>query len=344
MKRLIYILPLLLFFACDKNEIGPQFTGTIEEIAPTSRSVYIVNEGNFGWGNGSLSLYDPTTNEIQQQVFNAANGLALGDVPQSMSEHNGRNYIMVNSSGKIEVTDTASLESIATIPGLNSPRYFLGIGNKAYVTDLYADAISIVDLNTNSISGQIAYSDWTERIISHNGKVYCGAYNTGTVLEIDPSTDQVVDTIALTKGVGNMVIDTNGKLWVLCSGGINDQTPTLYQIEPSNNSILQSFAFGSINESPGNLCVSANGNSLYFINSDVFRMNIADAALPTSAWIAANGRILYSMDVDPVTSDLYVVDAIDYVQASDVYRYDDAGALVDQFKGGVISTGFFFGD
>lgn len=342
MKRLLYILPLLLFFACDKDKIGPQYLTDNQDISAANHKVYLVNEGTFGWGNGSLSVYDPNTGIVNQQVFSAVNGFALGDVAQSITRHENKFYIVVNNSGKVEVLDTASLQSVGSITGLNSPRYFLGFGSKAYVTDLYADAISVVDLNSNTVTNQIAFGDWTNRLLQANGSVYVGAVNTGNLLEIDPNTDQIVDTIALTKGVGKMVLDQAGMLWVLCSGGINEQVPQLYQINPTDNSILQSFAFGSNSESPSNLCIDPTGTTLYFVNGGIFSMSINSGILPSNPIIPADGRILYTLAVDPNTGELYASDAIDYVQASDIYRYSASGNLMESFKGGTITASFWF--
>jgi DNA-binding beta-propeller fold protein YncE len=342
MRRLLYILLLLLVFGCDKDKIGPQFLTESVDISEALHKVYLVNEGNFGWGTGSISVYDPSSAIVSHQAFSDANGFALGDVAQSMTRHDNKFYMVVNNSGKVEVMDTANLQSTATITGLNSPRFFLGLGNKGYVTDLYANAISVVDLTTNAITSQIAFGDWTDRIIAVNGSVYVGAVNTGNLLEIDPATDLIVDTIPLTKGVGSMVVDDNGMLWVLCSGGINDQIPQLYQIDPTDNSIVQSFAFGTINEGPNNLCIDPTGTMLYFVNGGIFSIATSSAGLPATALISANSRILYSLAVDPNSGELYASDAIDYVQASDVYRYSASGNLIETFKGGTITTSFWF--
>ncbi len=56
---------------------------------PTGRGLFITNEGNFMYGNASLSYYDPESMRVENEVFVRANGFKLGDVAQSMIIHNG---------------------------------------------------------------------------------------------------------------------------------------------------------------------------------------------------------------------------------------------------------------
>ena len=40
-------------------------------------SVYITNEGNFGTGNGSLTMYDKSSNTVTNDVFSTINSFAF---------------------------------------------------------------------------------------------------------------------------------------------------------------------------------------------------------------------------------------------------------------------------
>src|SRR5690606_6997354 len=95
-KYIVFLLFIFLtFLSCKDEEIIPPIPELSEE------GIFVLNEGNFTFGNGSLSYLDLNTEEIYNQIFFDVNGFPLGDVPQSMLEVGDVMYIVVNNSGKI---------------------------------------------------------------------------------------------------------------------------------------------------------------------------------------------------------------------------------------------------
>lgn len=344
MKNLIFILFLILFFTtCKKKEVGPQRIDGTSYFKEAGSKLIIGCEGNFGWGNASVSLYNTETQKVSNNLFNSQNGLPLGDVLQSSSLFNGDLYIVVNNSNKIEVIDTSNFISKGTITGLNSPRYFLGISStKAYVTDLYANAISIVNPSTLQLIGTIPVSAWTEQLLLHNNEVYVAQKGTNQLLVIDPFLDVITDSLTVGREPNSLVIDAFQNLWVLCSGGINETVPVLNKINTTTKTITASLVFSSINESPNSLKIDTSGTSLYYLNNDLFKQSISATNVSLSPYITSGSSVYYGLGINPFNNDIYLADALDYVQAGKVYRYNSSINIVDTLSVGLIPQDFTF--
>jgi hypothetical protein len=57
---------------------------------------------------------------------------------------------------------------------------------------------------------------------------------------------------------------------------------------------------------------NGDGSKLYWINDDIWELDVDKNTLPPKPFIAAKGTIYYGLTVDPVSGDVYVADAIDY--------------------------------
>lgn len=331
------LLLALAFSSCKKDP--PEEPGL-----DYGTGIFVVNEGNFTWGNASLSFID-ANGTVNEKVFEGETGRPLGDVAQSMVEFEGAYFLVVNNSGKIEKVDRNLQESCA-ITGLTSPRHMAFISsNKAYVTDLYANAISIVDPSDCSVSGQIPIGSWTEDILLVNGEVFVCEMGADRLLVVDPSVDRVVDSIVVGREPNSLALDANGKLWVLCSGGIDEALPRLLRIDPGTRSVELDLSFPSLAESPARLVPDPTGTQLYFLNGDVFTLSISASQLPETPFIPANDHLFYGLSIHPESGDIYVTDAIDYVQRGQLLQYSasDGRALGNWATGIIPSQAFFIG-
>ena len=312
--------------------------------------VFVINEGNFMYGNASLSFYDPATKSVQNDLFFSINSLPLGDVAQSMVIQNGLGYIVINNSGKIYVINTTSGKYVGKINGLISPRYLHFIStDKSYVTDLYAGRISIVNPTTYQITGSILTPGHasTEQMVQWNDFLFvsCWSYD-NTVLVINTKTDQVVDSIKTGIQPGGLVMDKFNKIWVLCDGGwvkssSGGRIPMLQRIDPSTRKIDESFSLTS-DANPSRLAINATGDSVLFINAGIWKLGVNQTSVGNHPFLVAGKHLYYSLAVDPKTSEIYLSDAIDYQQDGIIYRYSSLGAKIDSFKVGIIPGSFCF--
>jgi len=331
--------------------------------------VLILSEGNFMYGNASLSYYNSKKSIIYKDIFFRQNGIPLGDVAQSAVIHDGELYVVLNNSGKIVMMNFGKYSSLKAfdftnkITGLTSPRYISFIdSSKAYITDLYAKSIKILDPFSLSITGEINvsnntvdyYQHPTEQIIVLNDEVFTNCYSfDNKILVINKETDKLVDSIEVLQQPNSMVLDKNNKLWVLCDGGYEgssygNNSPGLVRIDAATHSVEKIFILPEDNW-PSKLCINGGLDTLYFINGDIWRMDIKAQSLPETSFIQSNSgnskRLFYGLGVDPHTSEVYVADAIDHVQQGVVYRYSPEAVGVDMFQVGIIPGGMvFFGE
>lgn len=323
------------------------------DFGPSGTGLFIVNEGNFMYGNASLTYYVPSTEKVENEVFARSNGINLGDVAQSMTIHNGLGYIVVNNSGIIFVIDIDTFEVVGTIGTFTSPRYIHFVSDtKAYVTQLWDNRIAIVNPITLQITGYIetpmtAGKESTEQMVQYGKYVFtnCWSYN-DRILVIDSEEDKVVDEIKVGIQPTSLVIDRWDKIWTITDGGYEGspygyEAPALYRIDARTRTVEQKFTF-ELGQSGSELTLNGTRDTLYFINEGVWRMDVSEDRFPLRPFLPYKGTKFYGLTVDPVTSEVYVADAIDYSQPGIVYRYSADGDLLDSFRAGIIPGSFCF--
>ncbi len=336
MTRTFTIIMLLLVTgSCMKY--GPSETEAFLP-GPSSKGLFIVNEGNFMYGNASLSYYDTQSGIVENEVFIRANGINLGDVAQSMTIHNGLGYIVVNNSGVVFVIDPGTFRLKGNITGLISPRHIHFVSqNKAYVTDLYREKITIIDPGTYTVTGSINTTGHrsTEEMVQWKNDLFvsCWSYD-NKILVVDTQTDTVTDSIEVGNQPSRMILDKNNKIWCAASGEI-------YRINPDKRTVEKIFTVTD-DASYSYLEINASKDTLYILNRDVWRMAADDEKFPAQPFIRNRNSRYYGLAVDPATSHIYVADAIDYVQPGKIYRFDPDGTPVDTLTAGINPGAFCF--
>jgi len=346
-KIALLVIPLLLLSACMKDDEWIKSHQTVDFL---SSGLFIINEGNFMYGNASLSFYNAATKNVINDLFYNTNGLPLGDVAQSMVIRNNLGYIVVNNSGKIYIINTSNGKYTGKITGLISPRYIHFSGDeKAYITDLYAGKITIVNPITYQIKGSIATPGHasTEQMVQWGDFLFvsCWSYD-DTILVIDTRTDAVVDEIKTGKQPRGLVLDKYNKIWTLSDGGwtksgTNPGIPLLQRIDPVSRTVDKNYTLLA-DAKPSHLAINGTRDTLIFINKGVWKLGVNQQTMGDHPFLAGDSHLYYSLDIDPVTSELYLSDAIDYQQRGIIYRYSALGAKIDSFKTGIIPGSFCF--
>lgn len=347
MKRILILplfLSLLAVMSCKKKETNPD----TEKISYTD-GAWIVNEGAFQFGNGSVGFIKRDGSHFDN-VFKKVNNRPLGDVFQSMSSYENFYYMVINNSQRIEIADQ-DMKSIGSIEGFNSPRYFTALSNnKAYVSDFAAEGIWVVNPAEKKIIKKIAYNpsnsgyspSWTEQMYLNGNTLFvCGVYN-GEILVINTTNDEITDTIKVGTQPQWITKDNSGKLWVLCNGSLEKKESALYRINPADKKVEKVIPFTSADANPSRLQINGSGSKLYFLNKGVYEMSINDENLPTMPILKETDFNFYGLGIDPSNSDIYVTDVKDFSRQGVVYKYDATGNLKTSFEAGVVPSAFLF--
>lgn len=336
----IFIL-FSLFTACDKAPQTPDITVLPDSI---SGGVFIVNEGNFTQGNAALGFVNIGLKQRFEDVFKTANNRNLGDVFQSMNIINDKAYLVINNSGKIEIINPKTFKSIGTISGLRSPRYIVKIGNnKAYVSDIYDNNIFVIDLQSNQIIKKIPVKGWVEEMLSLNGNTYTTNVRSNKILVIDEFTDEIIDSIETPFAPKNILKDSANRIWVLC-GDANaiDKRHFIIQLDILNKKVEKKLEIITSKTNADRFKINKEGNTVFWIDEGVFKMNINDSILPGKAIIDKENRVFYGLGIDPKYDEIFVSDYHDSNAKNEVYRYDFNGNLLGKFMSGYFTNGFYF--
>ena len=354
MKKL-FLYAVVLFaatlFSCNRK---PEPLPPVEAVK-YGQGIFIVNEGPFQTGTGTLTFYDRNTKVITEDVFMRANdGKELGNIAQSMSVIGDKAYIVVNNAGKVVVADGETLEERGEISGLGQPRYVVDLGDgRVAVSQWGADGLSgsvaIVNAGSLAVEATIATGAGAEGMLLKDGKLYVansGGYGVDSTVAVIDLTDNSVSQLVVGRNPSGIVEDANGNLWVLCSGFSDWNDPNNPLNAPGKLLRLENGQEVFSIDLPvysGDLNVSEDGSILYLLaNSEPYGMHIGSTALPSeSITHGQQGIFYYSLGLDPVTGHLLLGNAMDYISAGEVDVFQDDGMKVETIPAGIIPGGYF---
>lgn len=338
---LLYFALATTLLACLDSDIH------LRPVQLAETKIVILNEGNYTYGNASISVWQPS--EVLQKVFRSQNARPLGDVAQSLFPFEDKYFLVINNSEKIEVVDK-NFKSLHTITGLTSPRYICQINDTlAYVSDLYAGAISLLHLRNYKLLGQIKTGKPTEQMLRYKHKVFVNnwSYGNDTVQVIDTRNHQIIKSLKVGKDPSAPVLDHLNRLWTFGQGETKNST-LIKLFNPEDHSLIQELHLP--HQHARNPKLNPAKDSLYYLSSSyssghnsktygIYKMaikeNFSASDFPTKPFIQQKkGNLFYNFFIQNDSS-LYISDAIDYVQNGVIFHYLN-GAKKDSARVGVI--------
>jgi hypothetical protein len=345
------VIPILFLFflmlGCNKNNDD-------KPSGVWSDCVFIINEGPFQTGSGSISAFNRKSLAVNHDLFEMANGRPLGNIVQSMTVYQDRAFIVVNNSNKIEVVNLDDFKSVATIENLTLPRYFIGFNeDKGYVS-CWDSTVKVINLRDYSIKTSIQTGTGPDEMILAGDQLFVinsGGFGVDSTVSIIRTNDE--ESLGLLE-VGHrpsgIQKDVNGNIWVLCSGkgwngfpAAGDTPPKLVCFDPESHAILQEIFFPDASIHPDNLITDENGSMLYYNHpAGIFAFPVSASSLNTQPLITGNA-MFYGLGYDKMTKMILATDPLDNAQNGWVYRFNALdGIPVDSFLVGIIPNGFWF--
>lgn len=352
MKKLftaaLLLAAALIFTSCEKDkDNSPSYD--------LSKGLIIVNEGS---DFGSISHYNPATDAVTNNIFKTINNREVGKVLQSVCAYNNNIYLVVNAANKIEVIGKSTSREVATITGLESPRYMVADGSTGYISLWGTDEIALLDLNTNKVKQRISVGLDPEGMVISNGKLYVAnsSYSpeeykkriSNTISVINLSTNTVEKTITLADRPMSIVIDKNSNVWVLCAGyseygnAAATTNAALCKIDPTTYTVTK------IDLGPNyfdRLQTNPTKDKIYYCSSwgfpsGIFQLDIASTAAPASSFIDG---AFYGFAVNPSNGEIMAMVApYDAIKNHKMVRYNSKGEKIKEYPVGIYPNGGLF--
>lgn len=372
MKKWSYLFLCLLFIGCrqevevfvpEEEEVGtPEFTSI--------SGFYLLNEGNMGTNKATLDYYDYETGIYTRNIYGNANPSVpkeMGDVGNDLKIYRNKLFAVINCSNKIEIMNAENAQRIGQI-NIPNCRYIAFHDKYAYVTS-YAGPVEInpdykqrgyvakVDIETLQITDTCLVGFQPDELAIVNGKIYVansGGYMypnyENTLSVIDLASFEEVKRIKVDINLHRVRDDQYEHLWVSSRGDYYDNPSRLYCIDTKNDIVIDTITVGC-----SNMCIVRD--SLYFYctewsNTEMSNkitygiINTKNRQVVSNQFISDGTekdiQIPYGIMVNPLTNDIYVTDAKNYVTPGTLYCFGTDGKKKWEVRTGDIPAHFAF--
>ncbi|WP_415325290.1 YncE family protein [Chryseobacterium sp. MMS23-Vi53] len=375
MKKLNFCLIIFAFFSlisCRTDEYINREETESGLAAPENTAIkgfYLLNEGNMGSNKATLDFFDYTTGTYHRNIYAEINPNVvkeLGDVGNDIQIYGNKMYAVINVSNKIEVLDAKTAKRIKTI-NLENCRYITFKNGKAYASS-YAGPVSIdpnaplgkvVEIDTTSLTIQrtavVGYQPEEMEIIGDklfvaNSGGYKFPNYDRTVSVVDLSSFTETNKIDVAINLHHVKKDNYGDLYVTSRGDYYTVPSSLFLVDPVTGIVKKDFHLSVSEMTIVNDKLYYYGNEFNY-NTHTYKKSFGIIDVKTEE-IISNKLIdqeyvdaiktPYGIAVNPITEDIYLTDARNYVSTGFVYCFDKNGHFKWKTEGGNIPAHFTF--
>lgn len=354
-KGILFLAVTFLLFAC-REEVSVFIPEEEQVSIPEYTSIqgfYLLNEGNMGSNKSTLDYYDYKTGTYYRNIFGSANpnvAKEMGDVGNDIQIYGSKMYAVINCSNKVEVTDAKTAVKIGQVDIPNC-RYVKFHKGYAYVTS-YAGPVEIdpdykqqgyvakIDTATLQVVDRCLVGFQPDELEIVGSKIYVansGGYmfpnyeNTVSVIDIPTFTER--NRIKVAINLHRLCADKHGNLWVSSRGDYYTTPSQLHCIDIKTQQVTNTIDISVSN-------FHLDGDSLYVYSSEFNYIsmtdeitygivNVATKEIVTKNFITDGTeekiKMPYGIAVNPITKDIYVTDAKNYISPGTLYCFDKEG-------------------
>ncbi|MEE1944356.1 DUF5074 domain-containing protein [Pedobacter sp. KR3-3] len=353
--RLLIVFLVLGFVACRKDPMPLPAEVSRVEPEPTSaiKGFYLVNEGNMNMNKASLDYLDLVNGIYTRNLYNQVNPEAtkgLGDVGNDIGIYGNKLYVVVNISNKVEVMQAKTGKRIGQI-NITNCRYVTFNNGKAYVSAYLGKVgdptapngmVAEIDTAKLTINRTVEVGRQPEEMAIIGNKLYIansGGYSPpnyeSTVSVIDLTTFKEIKRIEVAINLHRLKADRYGDLYVTSRGDYYTIPSRLFVIDTHTDRVKKVFDIAASNLAiDGDLAYlySTEWNYIQGKNTISYHMiDVKNEMLLDQKFITdgteKNIKIPYGIAVNPMSKDVYVTDAKDYVTPGKLHCYNALGKL-----------------
>lgn len=371
-KSILLIILLTLIFSCRGDEYIFVYSEEETLTQPENTAIkgfYVLNEGNMGSNKATLDFFDYTTGTYRRNIYAEANPdviKELGDVGNDIKIYGSKMYAVINVSNIIEVLDAKTTKRIKTIP-LQNCRYVTFKDGKVYASS-YAGPVSLdpnapigkvaeIDTVSLSIKREVVVGYQPEEMVVVGNNLYVansGGYRfpnyDRTVSVVDLNSFTEIKKINVAINLHHIAKDDDGDLYVSSRGDYYNVPSSLFLVDSKTGTVKKDFKI-AVSE-----MTIVNGKLYYYGNEfnynmhsykksfgiiDVKTEQIISNKIIDQEYVDAI-KTPYGIAVNPITEDIYMTDARNYVSTGFVYCFDKSGKLKWKTEGGNIPAHFVF--
>ena len=360
---LLILFSLMLCYAtsCREDELVVPTEYDILPFEPTTEvnpiGMYLLNEGNMGSNKASIDFVDFKNAYYVRNMYAERNPTVikeLGDVGNDIQIYGNKIYAVINCSHKVEVMDAHTLVRIGQIDIPNC-RYIKFDKGNAYVSayvgpvaidpDAQLGAVYRIDTTSLAITGKCTVGYQPDELEIVGEYIYVansGGYRVPkydyTISVVEKFGMTQVEKIPVGINLHRIEADKYGKLWVTSRGNYGSVRSKIFVLEKESRFSRKMVVTDTLNIPCSEMHIQ--GDSLYFYSVEWSNqeeknhiaygiIDVRTKELVTDHFITDGTEkdieVPYGINVHPVTGDIYVTDAKNYVSSGALHCYNREG-------------------